>query len=64
MKFAKEKKIIKARHCGESACEDWIKDKTGGVKSLNRPFSQKTADGHCVHCGKDAVYEIYFAKSY
>ncbi|MBU0756577.1 MAG: proline--tRNA ligase [Nanoarchaeota archaeon] len=61
---AKEKKLIYAKHCGETECLDWIKDKTIGVKSLNIPFDAKPAKGKCVHCEKDAKYWLYFAKSY
>jgi len=63
-KVIEERKIAKAHHCGEKECEDWIKDKAAGAKSMNMPLGQKNVKGSCVHCGKEAKYLIYFAKSY
>ena len=56
-------KIVKVRWCGETECEDNIKFKMGGAKSLNIPFDQK-ARGNCIQCGKKAELVAYFAKSY
>ncbi|MBN2422919.1 proline--tRNA ligase [Candidatus Woesearchaeota archaeon] len=64
MRAAENKKLIYAMHCGETECEDWIKDKTKGVKSLNMPFDAKEPEGNCVHCGKKAKYWMFFGKSY
>ena len=63
-KAIKEKKLVLALWCGSVECEDWIKDKTEGVKSINIPFGQKELKGKCVHCDKDANLKVYFAKSY
>ncbi len=61
----KDKKLVKANWCGSIECEDHIKDKTGGVKSLNMPFDQpKIIKGRCVHCDKEAKVVCYFSKSY
>jgi len=62
-KVIKEGKIAKTNWCGEMGCEDNIKFKTGGAKSLNIPFKQK-AKGNCVQCSKKAKAITYFAKSY
>ncbi|MBD3202863.1 proline--tRNA ligase [Candidatus Woesearchaeota archaeon] len=63
--YARDRKMIKALHCGKEECEDWIKHKTTGVKTLNIPFdSPKNVKGKCIHCDKKAKYWINFAKSY
>ncbi len=62
-KAIKEKKLVKANWCGQESCEDWIKDKTEGAKSLNAPFDAK-ASGKCVHCDKKATTLMFFGKSY
>lgn len=65
VKAIKDKKMVFAPWCGEAKCEDWIKDKTSGAKTLNIPFDQPAIKGKkCVHCGKEAICWIYFAKSY
>ncbi|MBU0472242.1 MAG: proline--tRNA ligase [Nanoarchaeota archaeon] len=58
------KKIAYVPWCGEADCEDWIKEKTGGAKSLNIPFNQKKIERKCVHCDNPAKFYAYFAKSY
>ena len=60
----KEKKLVFALWCGSVECEELIKDKTNGAKSINIPFGQKNVKGKCVHCDKDANFKAYFAKSY
>ncbi|MFH0874873.1 MAG: proline--tRNA ligase [archaeon] len=64
VKHAENKKLIYALHCGAAECEEEIKAKTGGVKTLNTPFDAKKSDGNCIHCVKPAKYWIYFGKSY
>ena len=58
------KKLVKTTFCGEAECEDEIKEKTGGATSRCIPFDSKKPDRNCVHCGKEAQYEVYFSKSY
>ncbi|MBW2987609.1 proline--tRNA ligase [Candidatus Woesearchaeota archaeon] len=60
----KDKKLVKTVWCGETECEDWIKDKTGGAKILNIPFDQPHIKDNCPQCGKEGKYEVYIAKSY
>lgn len=60
----KERKIVKAPHCGEEECEDHIKDKTEGASSRCIPLDDKKTDKTCVHCKKPSKYNIYFSKSY
>ncbi len=63
-KAIKNKKVAKTFWCGSVECEDWIKDKTGGAKSINIPFDQPKKFGNCVWCKKDGKFLIYFGKSY
>lgn len=64
LKAVKNKKWIKADHCGSKDCEKEIKEKTQGVKTNCIPFEQPKKLGKCVHCGEKAQYEVLFAKSY
>ncbi len=59
----KKGKIVKINWCNQRACEDDIKFKSGGAKSLNVPFNEKVR-GKCVCCNKKAEVIAYFAKSY
>ncbi len=60
-----KKKIVLMPFCGETGCEDWIKDKTGGASARCIPFEQpKQLKEKCLHCGKPAKFLVYFAKSY
>jgi len=60
------KKMAKVHFCGETGCEDEIKDKTAGVKSRCIPLGDEAApDGSkCFHCGKSAKYNVYFSRAY
>ena len=61
----KNKKIVLAPFCGSPECEDWIKDKTGGVSSRVVPFNQlPIKNKKCVYCGKKAEAWTYFARAY
>lgn len=63
--IAKEKPgFIKAMWCGDSACEDKIKDATGGVKSRCIPFEEEHIGDVCVCCGKPAKHQVYWGKQY
>ena len=65
LKAIKDRKMVRAPWCRETSCEDWIKDKSGGAKSINIPFDQpKKISGKCTHCGKTAKCMALFAKSY
>ena len=56
--------FIKAMWCGDSACEDKIKDETGGVKSRCIPFVEEHLSDVCVCCGKPAKHQVYWGKQY
>ena len=55
--------FIKAMWCGEEACEDEVKEKTG-VGSRCIPFEQEHLSDVCVCCGKPAKHMVYWGKAY
>ena len=56
--------FIKAMWCGDSACEDQLKDETGGVKSRCIPFEEEHLADTCVCCGKPAKHMVFWGKQY
>ena len=56
--------FIKAMWCGDSACEDQLKDETGGVKSRCIPFVEEHISDTCVCCGKPAKHMVVFGRQY
>jgi len=62
-KVIKSKGIVKINWCGDSDCEDAIKDKTG-ASSRCIPIDSWDISGNCPHCGKKAKVGIYFSRSY
>ncbi|MBU4456465.1 MAG: proline--tRNA ligase [Nanoarchaeota archaeon] len=64
VKAIKDKKMVKAQWCNNPVCEEKIKDKMGGAKSLNIPFVQLKISGKCVCCDEKAKVVALFAKSY
>jgi len=64
-KAIKNKKIALVPMCKEKKCEELIKDKTGGGKTLNAPIKQPPIKGKkCIICNKPAKYWVYIGKSY
>ncbi|MFH1500466.1 MAG: proline--tRNA ligase [archaeon] len=64
-KAIKDKKIALAPLCSNPECEDWIKAKTVGAKTLNIPLTQPSLNGKkCIYCKKQAAYLIHIGKSY
>ena len=63
-KAIKDKKIAEAPMCNSTECEDYIKEKTEGAKTLNIPFDQPKSLGNCVWCKKPAKYIVRIGKSY
>lgn len=55
--------FVKAMWCGEQACEDEIKEKTGAT-SRCMPFHQEHISDSCVCCGKKAKSLVYWGKAY
>jgi prolyl-tRNA synthetase len=55
--------FIKAMWCGDQACEDAIKEKTGATARC-MPFDSKPVSDKCVCCGKEAKALVYWGKAY
>ena len=60
----KQSGFIRAMWCGDSACEDKLKDVTGGVKSRCIPFSEDHISDVCVCCGKPAKHMVVWGRQY
>ena len=56
--------FIKAMWCGESECEDKLKEETGGVKSRCIPFVEDKLGDTCVCCGKPAKHMVVWGRQY
>ena len=56
--------FIKAMWCGDSACEDALKDATGGVKSRCIPANEEHLSDVCVCCGKPARHMVIWGRQY
>ncbi len=56
--------FIKAMWCGDAACEDKIKEDTGGVKSRCIPFEEEHISDVCACCGKPAKHMVYWGRQY
>ena len=55
---------VKAMWCGETACEEQLKDETGGVKSRCIPFAEDHLSDVCVCCGKPAKHMVIWGRQY
>jgi len=55
--------FIRASWCGNSACEEKIKEETGATIRVV-PFEEEKAYAKCVHCGEPAKQVAYFARAY
>jgi len=61
----KEKKIVLAPLCNNKKCEDILKEKINGIKTLNIPENQPPIKNKkCIVCGKIVKELIYLGKSY
>ena len=56
--------FIRAMWCGDEACENAIKDETGGVKSRCIPFDGEPVGDVCVCCGKPAKHLVVWGRQY
>ena len=57
--------FVRAAWCGERACEEEIKQKTGATtRCMPLGESDVPEDAVCVHCGRKAKTLMYFAKAY
>ena len=55
---------IRAMWCGETECEEKLKDVTGGVKSRCIPFTEEHLADPCVCCGKPAKHMVIWGRQY
>lgn len=55
--------FIKAMWCGETECEEAMKEKTGATARCI-PFEEETVSDKCVCCGKPAKHLVYWGKAY
>lgn len=61
--IAKEKKgFIKINWCGNTSCEEKIKEDTG-LKS-RCIIEDEPSDGNCIICGQNGAHKIYFGRQY
>lgn len=56
--------FIKAMWCGDGACEEQIKEETGGVKSRCIPFEEEAISDVCVCCGRPAKHMLVWGRQY
>lgn len=56
--------FIRAMWCGDEACEDKLKEVTGGVKSRCIPFHEDKISDTCVCCGKPAKHMVVWGRQY
>ena len=56
--------FIKAMWCGDAACEEKLKEETGGVKSRCIPFEEEQIADTCVCCGKKAKHQVIWGRQY
>ena len=62
-KAIKARKMVKAKWCGEGACEEEIKELTAAdIRALS--MDPKKVSGKCVKCGKPAKEDACFARAY
>jgi prolyl-tRNA synthetase len=55
--------FLRASWCGNTPCEEKIKDETGATIRIV-PFEKEKPFSKCVHCGEEAREVVYFARSY
>ncbi|MBP5230631.1 MAG: proline--tRNA ligase [Clostridia bacterium] len=56
--------FIRAMWCGDSECENKLKDATGGVKSRCIPFHEEHLSDRCVCCGREAKHMVVWGRQY
>jgi prolyl-tRNA synthetase len=55
--------FIRASWCGNSACEEKIKEETGAtIRTV--PFEKEKTFSKCLYCGEKAREVVYFARAY
>lgn len=62
-KAIKDRKMVKAKWCGENDCEEEIKEETAAdIRALT--MEPQKVSGKCVKCGKPAKEAAHFARAY
>ena len=61
--FEEKSGFVKAMWCGETACEEKIKEDMA-VTSRCMPFEQECLSDTCVYCGKKAQKMVYWGRAY
>ena len=61
--FAEKSGFVKAMWCGETECEEKIKEDMA-VTSRCMPFEQKCLSDTCVYCGKPVKKMVYWGRAY
>lgn len=61
--FAERSGFVKAMWCGETECEEKIKEDMA-VTSRCMPFEQECLSDTCVYCGKPAKKMVYWGRAY
>jgi prolyl-tRNA synthetase len=61
--FSGSSMLVKAMWCGDRACEDTIKEKTGATARCI-PFEQESISNKCVVCNQEAKQMVYWARAY
>lgn len=61
--FAEKAGFVKAMWCGETECEEKIKEDMA-VTSRCMPYGQECLSETCVYCGKPAKKMVYWGKAY
>jgi len=62
-RISKTPGFIRAMWCGERACEDAIKERTG-ASARCIPFNEEPVSDTCICCGRKAKDLVYWAKAY
>jgi len=61
--FSEKAGFVKAMWCGETSCEEAIKENMA-VTSRCMPFKQECLSDTCVYCGKPARKMVYWGRAY
>jgi len=61
--FAEKSGFVKAMWCGDTECEEKIKEDMA-VTSRCMPFEQECLSDKCVYCGKPAKKMVYWGRAY
>ena len=63
MEASKQNGFYKAMWCGDSECEDRLKEELD-ISSRCIPFEESNLSSKCVCCGKEAKHMVYWGRAY